>query len=41
MDDLTLCSAKMKELWTRKRDGGSRWERYGGYQRLCNGAVVY
>jgi len=33
-DDLTLCSAMMVELWTTKRDGGWRWERYGGYERI-------
>jgi len=33
-DDLTLCSAMIVELWTRKRDGVWRWERYGGYERI-------
>jgi len=34
-DDLTFCSAIMVELWTRKRDGGQRWEQYGGYEWIC------
>jgi len=33
-DDLTLYSAMMVELWTRKRDGGWRLERYGGYEQI-------
>jgi len=33
-DDLTLCSAMMVEMWMRKRDGGWRWERCGGYERI-------
>jgi len=33
-DDLTLCSVMMVELWTRKRNGGWRWEWYGGYERI-------
>jgi len=33
-DDLTLCSAIIVELWTRKRDRGWRCELYGGYERI-------
>jgi len=33
-DDLTLCSAMMVELWTRKRHERWRWEQYGGYERI-------
>jgi len=33
-DDLTLCSVIMVQLWMRKRDGGWRWEWYGGYQQI-------
>ena len=33
-DDLTRCSAMMVQLWTLKRDGGWRWEWYGGYKQI-------
>ena len=33
-DDLTLCSAMMVQLWTRKRDGEWRWEQYGEYEQI-------
>jgi len=32
--DLTLCSAKIVELCTRKSDGGWRWKWCGGYMRM-------
>ena len=32
-DDLTLCSAMMIELWTRKRDGGNDMEDTSGYDK--------
>jgi len=31
-DNSNMCSAMMVELWTRKRDGGWRWEQFGGYE---------
>jgi len=31
-DVWTLCFAMMVELWTRKRDGENKWERYGGFE---------
>jgi len=33
-DDLTLCSGMMVMFWIRKRDGGWRWEQYGGYELI-------
>jgi hypothetical protein len=29
-ESLTLCSVLTLQLWTRKRDGGGRWEQYEG-----------
>jgi len=34
MDALTVCAAIMVELWTKQRDGGWRWERYGAYELI-------
>jgi len=33
-DDLTMYSVMGVEWWTRKRDGGWPWDRYGGYERM-------